>query len=108
MVFGLASRQTEGFIRSRLAFLRLDNDAPDHTTISRRKAKLGKVSFSKNQAAAPVHILIHSSGLAVHVDPLWKRPRSRDYRKTRRTPCTTWARSTRRWRAIVHSVRRES
>ncbi len=48
MVFGLASRQTEGFVRSLLALLSLDNDVPDHTTISRRKAKLGKIAFYGN------------------------------------------------------------
>ena len=41
MVFGLASRQTEGFICSLFTLLNLNNDVPDHTTISRRKAKLG-------------------------------------------------------------------
>jgi len=45
MVFGLASRQTEGLLRSLLELLGLDNDVPDHTTISRRKAKLGKIAF---------------------------------------------------------------
>ncbi len=63
MVFGFASWQTEGFMRSLLALLNLDNDVPDHTTISRRKARLGKVGFYKSQPAAPVHILIDSSGL---------------------------------------------
>ncbi len=49
MVFGLASRQTEGFLRSLLGLLNLDNDVPDHTTISRRKAKLAKVSFIQDR-----------------------------------------------------------
>jgi hypothetical protein len=43
MVFGLESRQTEGFLRSLLGLLNLDNDVPDHTTIPRRKARPGKV-----------------------------------------------------------------
>ncbi len=43
MVFHLSSRQSEGLLRSLFALLKLDNDVPDHTTISRRKAKLGKV-----------------------------------------------------------------
>ena len=45
MVFGLASRQTEGFLRSLLGLLDLANDVPDHTTISRRKARLEIVPF---------------------------------------------------------------
>jgi hypothetical protein len=80
-VFGLASRQTEGFLRSLFALLNLDNEVPDHTTISRRKAKLGKVSFYENEDKAPVHILIDSSGLAVHVGQLRRPPNRRDCRK---------------------------
>ena len=81
MVFGLASRQTEGFLRSLFALLHLDNEVPDHTTISRRKATLGKVSFYGNQAKTPVHILIDSSGLSVHVGQLRTAPENGDYRK---------------------------
>jgi len=50
LVFGLASRQTEGFLRW-------------------------------IQHKRPVHILIDSSGLAVHVGQMRKTPKSRDYRK---------------------------
>ena len=55
LVFGLASRQTEGFLRSLLTLLNLDNDVPDHSTISRRKARLGKVaSYERlNREARP-------------------------------------------------------
>ncbi len=81
MVFGLPSRQIEGFLRSLLALLALGHEVPDHTTIPRRKAKLGKVTFYKNQHKGPVHILIDSSGLAVHVGQLRKPPKNRDYRK---------------------------
>ncbi len=81
MVFHLASRQTEGFLRSVFALLHLDADVPDHTTISRRKAKLGKVSLDSRQTRRPVHLLIDSSGLEVHVGHLRKPPRNRDWRK---------------------------
>ena len=57
LVFGLASRQTEGFLRSRLTFLNLDNDVPDHSTISRRKARLGKVASYERRTVKPVHLL---------------------------------------------------
>ena len=80
-VYHLASRQSEGLLRSLFALLNLDNDVPDHTTISRRKAKLGKVSFYENKQKPPLHILIDSSGLTVHVGQLRKPPKSRDYRK---------------------------
>ena len=53
VVFGLASRQTEGFLRSLLTLLNLDNDVPDHSTISRRKARLGKVASSERRTVKP-------------------------------------------------------
>ncbi len=81
MVLRLASRQTEGFLRSLFQLLKLDSDVPDHTTISRRKAKLGKVAFYKSDDQRPIHILIDSSGLAVHVGKLRRTPKDRDYRK---------------------------
>ena len=81
MVFGLASRQTEGFLRSLLELLGLDNDVPDHTTISRRKAKLGKVAFHEPRNGIPIHVLIDSSGLSVHVGQLRKPRKNRDSRK---------------------------
>ncbi len=51
MVLGLASKQTEGFLRSLLALLGLDNEVPDHTTISRRKAKLGPAMRARGLAS---------------------------------------------------------
>ena len=81
MVFRLASRQAEGFLRSLFDLLRFENDVPDHTTISRRKAMLGKVAFYEASQQAPVHILIDSSGLNVHVGQLRKPPKNRDWRK---------------------------
>ncbi len=53
LVLGLASRQTEGFLRSRLTLLNLDNDVPDHSTISRRKARLGKVASYERRTVKP-------------------------------------------------------
>ena len=41
----------------------------------------GKVPFYENKQKTPIHILIDSSGLAVHVGQLRKPPKSRDYRK---------------------------
>ena len=40
LLYGLAWRQTEGFLNSVLRLMRLDLTAPDHTTLSRRTAKL--------------------------------------------------------------------
>ena len=81
MVFNLPTRQTEGFLRSLFALLDLANEVPDHTTICRRMAKLGKVPLNARQSRRPVHILIDSSGLRVQVGQLRKPPKNRDYRK---------------------------
>ena len=54
---------------------------PGHLPISRRKAKLGKVPFYQDKQKTPLHILIDSSGLAVHAGQLRRAPNSRDYRK---------------------------
>ena len=61
--------------------LKFENDVPDHTTISRRKATLGKVAFYETSQKAPVHILIDSSGLNVQVGQMRKPPKNRDWRK---------------------------
>ena len=81
LVFGLASRQPEGFLRSLLTLLNLDNDVPDHSTISRRKARLGKGASYERRTVKPVHLRIDSSGLSVHVGQLRTPPKARDYRK---------------------------
>ena len=49
LVFGRASRPTEGVLRALLTLLTLDNDVPDPSTISRRKAGLGKVASSERR-----------------------------------------------------------
>ena len=81
MVFHLSSRQSEGLLRSLFALMKLDNDVPDHTTISRRKPNLGKVPFYQVKQKTPLHILFDSSGLAVHAGQLRRAQKSRDYRK---------------------------
>ena len=81
MVFHLSSRQSEGLLRSLFALMKLNNDVPDHTTISRRKPKLGKVPFYQVKQKTPLHILIDSSGLAVHAGQLRRAQKSGDYRK---------------------------
>ena len=81
MVFHLSSRQSEGLLRSLFALMKLDHDVPDHTTISRRKPKLGKVPFYQVKQKTPLHILLDSSGLAVHAGQLRRAQKSRDYRK---------------------------
>ena len=81
MVFRLALRQTEGFLGSLFALLGVDCRAHDHTTISRRARKLGKLATGSAAGKRPVHILVDSTGLKIHVGNLHKPPKSRDWRK---------------------------
>ena len=61
--------------------LKLNADVPDHTTVSRRSANLGRIMLGKSQSHEPVHLIIDSTGLSVHVGQLRHPPRNRDYRK---------------------------
>src|SRR5436305_1520722 len=68
-VFRLAFRQTEGLIGSIIGLLGLTLRVPDHTTLSRRAATLevprprSSSSPEAGGAAAPVHLLVDSTGL---------------------------------------------
>ena len=64
MVFHLASRQSEAMLRSLFALLNLANEVPDHTTISRRKAKLGKVETTFHRYKAIVGSAMQARGLS--------------------------------------------
>ncbi|MEX2259358.1 MAG: IS5 family transposase [Woeseia sp.] len=65
-VYGLASRQTEGFLRSVARLLQLDIEIPDHSTLSRRSSTLRAHVRNMGNADGPVHILIDSTGLKAH------------------------------------------
>src|SRR3954447_18832610 len=68
-VFRLAYRQTEGLIGSLMRLLGLDLPVPDHTTLSRRAETLevprprSGSSSDPGREAAPVHLLVDSTGL---------------------------------------------
>ncbi len=81
MVFRLPLRQTEGFLRSLADQLELDLPVPDHTTLSRRTRTLGKIRFHRLRTDRPIHLLIDSTGLRIHVGHLQKPPRHRAWRK---------------------------
>ena len=81
MVFHLPLRQTEGFLRSLADLLELDLPIPDHTTLSRRLQKLSEIRFRKLTTARPIHLLIDSTGLRIHVGHLREPPKRRAWRK---------------------------
>ena len=81
MVFHLPLRQTEGFLRSIAQLLAVDLPIPDHTTLSRRLTKLSAIQFRRLPTDGPVHLLIDSTGLRIHVGHVEKPPRNRAWRK---------------------------
>ena len=81
MVFHLPLRQTEGFLRSLAHMLEVDLPIPDHTTLSRRFQKLGEIRFRRLATGRPIHLLIDSTGLRIHVGQLREPPRRRAWRK---------------------------
>jgi len=65
-VYGLALRQTEGFLRSVVRLLQLDIEIPDHSTLSRRSSTLRSRSRQPLISGGPVHIIIDSTALKAH------------------------------------------
>ncbi len=54
---------------------------PDHTTLSRRLKTLGEIPFRAVASNRPIHLLIDSTGLRIHVGNLRKPPKNRAWRK---------------------------
>jgi hypothetical protein len=70
LIFRLPLRQTEGFLRSILALMSTDLEAPDHTTLSRRSRHLD-VRVHGIPANGPIHLLIDSTGLSIVGEGEW-------------------------------------
>jgi hypothetical protein len=81
MVFHLPLRQTEGFLRCLTELLEIDLPIPDHTTLSRRLKTLGAIQLGRLRTDRPIHLLIDSTGLRIHVGPMRKPPKRRAWRK---------------------------
>ncbi len=64
LLLHLPLRQTEGFLTSIFELMGLHLDKPDHTTLSRRSAKLN-VALRPRQTKGAIHLVIDSSGLAI-------------------------------------------
>ena len=81
MVLHLPLRQTEGFLRSLAQLLDVDLPIPDHTTLSRRLKSLHGARLGRVPTDRPIHLLIDSTGLRIHVGHLRQPPRNRAWRK---------------------------
>jgi hypothetical protein len=81
MIYGLPLRQTEGFIESLFILASTSLPVPDHTTVSRRVRKLGKVPMVPRKSKCPIHLLVDSSGLRIHVGSARNPSKRRAWRK---------------------------
>jgi hypothetical protein len=81
MIYSLGLRQTEGFIESLFELGGVSLPVPDHTVVSRRVRKLGKIPMMPRTRNGPIHLLVDSSGLKIHVGSARKPPKRRAWRK---------------------------
>ncbi len=83
-VFGLALRQTQGFVRSIFGLMKLALPVPDCSTLSRRAGGL-KLSPPKSKGArAPATLVIDSTGLKVFGAGEWQKTKHGTKQKCRK------------------------
>ena len=70
VLFGMALRQTTGFVESLLRLVGLDWDVPDFSTLSRRQ-KILAVNIPHRGSQGPLHLLIDSTGIKVEGEGEW-------------------------------------
>ena len=70
VLFGMALRQTTGFVESLLRLVGLDWDVPDFSTLSRRQKTL-VVHIPHRVSQGPLHLLIDSTGIKVEGEGEW-------------------------------------
>jgi hypothetical protein len=70
VLFGMALRQTTGFVESLLGLIGLDWAVPDFSTLSRRQKTL-KVNIPYRGSDGPLHLLVDSTGIKVEGEGKW-------------------------------------
>lgn len=70
VVFRLALRQTQGFMRSIATLMGLALPVPDFSTLSRRGKDL-HVARNGRAASRPITLIVDSTGLKIHSDAAW-------------------------------------
>ena len=70
VLFGMALRQTTGFVESLLRLTGLDWAVPDFSTLCRRQKTL-KVNIPYRGSQGPLHLLIDSTGIKVEGEGEW-------------------------------------
>lgn len=70
-IYGLAGRQTEGFIDSLFTLMDVELPVPDHSTVSRRKGQLDiELPVVPKQGA--IHVVVDGTGIKVYGEGEWK------------------------------------
>jgi hypothetical protein len=70
VLFGMALRQTTGFVESLLGLIGLDWSVPDFSTLCRRQKTLA-VNIPYRGSNGPLHLLIDSTGIKVEGEGEW-------------------------------------
>jgi hypothetical protein len=70
-IYGLAGRQTQGFLQSVFALMKLDLMAPEHSTLSRRRRCL-TITLPIRDWARSRHLVVDSTGVKVYGEGEWK------------------------------------
>ena len=70
VLFGMALRQTTGFVESLLGQIGLNWDVPDFSTLIRRQKTLA-VNIPHRGSKGPLHLLIDSTGIKVEGEGEW-------------------------------------
>ena len=85
VLFGMALRQTTGFVESLLSLIGLNWEVPDFSTLSRRQKTLA-VNVPYRGSKEPLHLLIDSTGIKIEGEGEWNArrhggPKRRVWRK---------------------------
>ena len=70
-LYGLAGRQTEGFLASIFALMQLQVPVPDHSTLSRRRGQV-RVPLLVKAGQRARHVVVDSSGVKVYGEGEWQ------------------------------------
>lgn len=93
VLFGMALRQTTGFVQRLLRLIGLDWAVPDFSTLSRRQKTL-KVNIPHRGSDGPLHLLVDSPGIKVEGEGEWNARKhggsKRRVRQAARTGGAAW------------------
>lgn len=70
-IYGLAGRQTQGFLESVFALMKLHLTVPDHSTLSRRRRQL-TITLPVKDCSKSRHLVVDSTGVKVYGEGEWK------------------------------------